>query len=76
MKRLFLLLVLLNLGFFAWQLWVNNAAAPTPVTTDKAKGIVLLRELNPDQLKQLPPAAEPPSAPEESLPSDTPPATP
>ncbi|MDA1107340.1 MAG: hypothetical protein O2845_02945 [Proteobacteria bacterium] len=70
MKRLFLLLVLLNLGFFAWQLWGNNTPAPTPVATDKSKGIVLLHELNPDQLKQLSPAAEPPSAPE-SLPPAT-----
>ena len=76
MKRLFLLLVLLNLGFFAWHLWGNNTAAPTPATIDKTKGIVLLRELNPDQLKQLSLAAEPPSAPEESLPPATPPVTP
>lgn len=72
MKRLFLLLVLLNLGFLAWQLWGDNTAAPMPATTDKAKGIVLLRELNADQLKQLSPAAEPPSAPEESLPPAAP----
>ena len=76
MKKLFLLLVLLNLGFLAWHLWGNNTPAPTPVATDKSKGIVLLRELNADQLKQLSPATEPPSAPEESLPPATPPATP
>lgn len=62
MKWLFLLLVLLNLGFFVWQLGRDNTEAAAPVTTDKTKGIVLLRELNPDQLKQLPPAAEPPAA--------------
>ncbi|MDO9372343.1 MAG: hypothetical protein Q7U07_07115 [Gammaproteobacteria bacterium] len=75
MKRLFLLLVLLNLGFFAWQLVGDNTDAAAPITTDKAKGIVLLRELNTAQLKQLSPAAEPPSVPE-SLPPATPPATP
>lgn len=70
MKRLFLLLVLLNLGFFAWQLWGDNAEVAAPVTADKTKGIVLLRKLNADQLKQLPSAAP------ESLPPATPPVTP
>ena len=76
MKRLFLLLVLLNLGFFTWQLVGDHTESPTATTTDKTKGIVLLRELNADQLKQLSPAAEPPSALEASLPSATPLVTP
>lgn len=65
MKALFLLLVLLNLGALAWQFMDAPTATPAAIEGDEPKTLVLLRELSPEQLKQLAPVTEPFSFPEE-----------
>lgn len=65
MKALFLLLVLLNLGALTWQFMGAPTETLTAIEGGEPKTLVLLRELSPEQLKQLAPVAEPPSFPEE-----------
>lgn len=65
MKALFLLLLLLNLGALAWQFMDAPTAPQAAIEANEPKTLVLLRELSPEQLKQLAPVAEPSSFPEE-----------
>ena len=56
MKWLFGLLVVLNLGFLAWQIQYPHivSAASSPAPGPEVKRLLLLREMDSTQLKLIP----------------------
>jgi hypothetical protein len=73
MRELALLLLLANLGYFAWGLWISpggEAAAPVaPAESTKVQRLVLLRELPASPGGEA--VAPEPTAPAESTPAET-----